>query len=135
MHRGAVTDAGVVFGEAEHAHPNCCTDEYGNRAYSVSGASIAVGSDDVVHLVDEWSSASSVTVEYISSKGGNYESAAIITEAASLPCPALNVDDDGAHITYVAELQDTVWYVSVGDDGIGEPQAVHEGDPTPSTWP
>jgi hypothetical protein len=115
----------VAFGAPRIVNPSCCVNEFGDPADRMSGASLAIGPDDAVHVVYEWSSWSNTTIDYVREEGAGFSAPVQISNAAFIPCPALMVDEDGAHITYLRELEPSVFYRNVVDGVAGEEIAVY----------
>lgn len=126
---GTVTQTGVVFGAADVANGECCVDEWAGPATAMSGPSLAIDESDSVHIVYEWSSFNATVVEYVHGDAtGGYSTPLMISEAAFSPCPAINVDADGAHISYILDHNRDVWYVNVRDGQKSEPVSIYQAD-------
>jgi hypothetical protein len=127
--RGQVSGTFAGFEEAVEANAGCCSTEFADAADTVSGPSLALGPDGAVHVVYEWMTFSNTTVDYVvETSPGQFAAPLPVAQAAFSPCPALAVDEQGAHITYLLEFNQDVWYVNVDEAGIGEPVSLHHTD-------
>lgn len=120
--KGYYAQQEIVFGETRHANPDCCVDDFGGVAYTMSGPSLAIAKDGSYHIVYEWMSSSFTRIEYIYSVDGAFVQEPIeVTEVGFMPCPAISVDDNGTHITYLTTFQSDAWYVNFRDGVLSTP--------------
>ena len=106
--------------------PDCCHDElYGNDAEAISGASLVVDAEGFAHVVFEWAALGRAAIEYVRETRDGWSAPVRISDVAYLPCPALYVDGDGAHITYIEERSPSVLYRRVRDGAVTEPELLY----------
>ena len=122
---GTVSGTFGGFDPPTHINPGCCMGQYEEPAYRVSGPSLAVAPDGAVHVLYEWMGNFDTTIDYVRQDGAYFTAPLEVARAAFAPCPAIAVDDRGAHITYLLEQNQDVWYVTVSDDVVGEASSIH----------
>lgn len=126
--RGVLAAGALSFEPTRLASEGCCRAEFGGPSNATSGPSVAVAPNGDMHLVWEWSTFSNTTIEHRSEADG-FATSVVISDVAFSPCPALVVDEDGAHISYLVENWDNrVLYKRVLGGEIVEERALYSPD-------
>jgi len=110
-----------VFDDPRVVNEGCCTAEEAGAATAMSGASLAVGPGGRAHLVYEWMTWANTTIDYVHEAGDGFSDPVIVSNVAYAPCPALAVDDAGAHVTFLTDGNRDVWYIRIVD-GVATPR-------------
>lgn len=117
---------GGGFGEEQVVNPECCDSPFEFNNWGASAASMAFGPDGRLHLVWEWMNDFDTVVEYFfEQEEGGFSAPVQIAYAAFAPCPALAVDDDGAHVTYLLYEHTDVMYAKIVDGELQPPESVY----------
>lgn len=129
VRRGVLQDRAVVFSDPQHANPDCCVDDLADKAHTVSGPSLAVDAAGTAHIVYEWMTDSTVTIEYLNDQSGRFQAHPLaVTNVGFFPCPAIGVDAQGVHITYLEAGQEHAWYVRVVDGEMSSRQSIYQAN-------
>ncbi len=110
-----------VFGPPRVVNEGCCESPEAGVATAMSGASLALGPGGEAHVVYEWQTWANTTIDYVHERGDGFSEPVVVSNVAYAPCPALAVDDAGAHITFLTDGNRDVWYIRV-QDGVATPR-------------
>lgn len=130
--RGQLQGTFAGFLPPEHVNADCCVDDIGNAAQVMSGPSMAIGDDGSVHVVYEWTGSFNTRIEYQHDRSGQFSAPLTISDVAFSPCPAIAVDGNTTHITYIREYDRNIWHTTISNGELAQPTPIYEATDYPT---